>query len=117
MNLKDLRDIVKILSAYESTRVSPLPFSQLRNGNSKVAEFYKILLNEQVEDPEAAEMLYDGHEDISRYKSLKSYFGSRAINNIIFFDLSKSGKSARTVAIFKSYKYLFIVHVLIALGG
>ena len=118
MRIEELRDIVRILRNYESVTNLPLDFQKLSNDDSKVQGFYDILLTEEIEsDTKAALKLYGNNNSKGRYKSLKSHFLSRALNNITFLDLSKSGKSEHTIAIFKSYKYLFVIRVLLALGS
>lgn len=118
MKIEEIRDIVRVISKYESSAKAPLTLSELLNDNSKLADFYRITLDDASNDGGAFLKLYGKENNAANnYKSLKSYFVLRAINNITFFDLSKAGRSEHTVAIYKSYKYLFVVHVLLALGS
>src|SRR4051812_46627476 len=117
MNLQELRDIVRVVGKYESLEQLPLDFRKLFFEESKVAEFYQILKNEEIRtDDQARATIYKGKNSSNNYKSLKSYFVSRTVSTIAFLDLSKGDFSELTQAIYKAYKYLFVTAVLLALG-
>ena len=80
--------------------------------------FYQVALNEKIQnEKDASEILYGKRNVNNNYEKLKSYFLTRSLNNITFFDLAKEGASEHTKAIYKCYKYLFFVHVLLVLGS
>jgi len=118
MKIEEIRDIVRVIRNNEFLMDSPFDFEKLVTEDSKVGKFYKILLEPSIiEDTEVVAKLYHEGDTFNKYKSLKSYFLSRTLNNTIFFDLARSGKSEHIQAIYKSYKYLFIVRVFLALGS
>ncbi|MFI5263861.1 MAG: hypothetical protein ACHQM6_05045, partial [Candidatus Kapaibacterium sp.] len=118
MKIEEIRDIVRVVRSNEFMTDPPLDFRSLLLHKSKMGEFYKILLEpSMIRDEDVLSRLYQDGDPENKYKSLKSYFLSRALNNITFFELSRTGKSDFVKAIFKSYKYLFVVRVLLALGS
>jgi hypothetical protein len=118
MELKELRDIVKVVQRNEYISHPPLNFRKLSVEDSKFGELYEILINRDIKsDSEAIFKLYGEANSGNNYKSLKSYFLSRVLNNITFLDLSKSEKSEYAKALFKAYKYLFFLRVLLMFGS
>src|SRR5438045_8923288 len=94
MKLEELRDIVRVIQKNELLLNPPINFKQLNNEDSKIAEFYQILQDYEIQDDRiAAAKIYPQNNSKNNYKSLKSYFFSRVINNIASFDFSGADKS------------------------
>ncbi|MEP7233878.1 MAG: hypothetical protein ABI778_01160 [Ignavibacteriota bacterium] len=118
MTLEEIRDIVRVIKKYEIAAQKPLSFNMPSSDESRISRFYQILLDDIVSsDQEAIKNIYGEQPSLGKYKTLKSYFAVRAINNIAFLDFTGTSLSQHTRAIYKCYKYLFAISVLLALGS
>jgi len=118
MRIQDIHDIVRIIEKYGNSENHSLDFQELAEHESYFANFYKTLTEGSIQsDAEMAQKIYGDNFSPAKYKTLKTYFISRTINNISFLDVSKSDRSDYTKAIYKAFKYQFFVSLLLTLGS
>ncbi len=117
MEIEEIRDILRYIKWYYPKEKQTLDVINLNNEDSKLAAFYDMLVDTNIEtDKEAALSLYGGLPD-AKYSMLKSHFTFRALNTISFLDLQKESISDITRGAFKAYKNLFIISILLRLGS
>src|SRR6185369_14715115 len=105
MKLQDIRDIIRIVQKYEPVKTTPSAMGKKLVTESQIAKFHELLVDDIIrEDSEAAVYLYGNSFSPDKYKSLKTYFLKRTINNIAFLDISRSSLSEHPKAVYKAYK-------------
>ncbi len=117
MNFIHIRQLVRFIEKYKSSKRLPLDLYGLKSEDSKLGSFYRIITtSDKQKDEEAAFELYGNDHPGTKYKSLKDSFISRSLNNLISLNLHKAGISKRTTAVYRTYKNLFASSVLMPLG-
>ncbi len=88
--LKDLIEIVKIVTRRKASRIELLDDSILRGKNSKFREMYSGIESGTFKnDRDAAAHLYGADPGDARYRQLKSRFKRRLLNTLFFIDIKK----------------------------
>ena len=118
MKIEEIRDIVRLLRLYKSDEHRALDLKNLYSKKTKRGDFYKMLVDTKIQtDGEAAFNIYGTSQPDTRFKFLKSYFTSDSLNSINYLDLSKTDISDFTRAVYRAYKQLFQVSILLRLGS
>lgn len=114
--MKNLLDIVKILTKKKIAKIEILDEQTLKQKDSLFGKFYEGLVTGKIEtDEEAAKMLYgvsdSGH---AKYRQLKSRFRRRLLNTLFFIDANMPHASNYDLALLSSSKEWAIVEILFA---
>lgn len=118
MTIQELRDIVDFIRKYRSGENAALDPEKLSAEKTKSSQFYKILSESKISgDEEAAFTIYNDSHSGTKYQRLKSGFLASSLNAIPFLNLARPDISDFTRAVFKAYKNLFSISVLLRLGS
>ncbi len=118
MKIVELRDIIRVIQEYRSDNHAYLNLKDLYFEKSYFAEFFRILVDSGIQnDDEAAKQIYQTPKPGAKYTKLKSSFAASAFNTITFLDPQVRGASKFTQAVFKAYKNLFIISILLRFGS
>jgi hypothetical protein len=115
MKISEIRDIVRIAGKYSKENV--LALTQFPE-NSNLSAFMEIIAQGEISnEQEVAYEIFGESVSSTHYKSMKSYLVSKVVQQLISIDLSSSELSEYAKALFKAYKYLFVVRTLLSLGN
>ncbi len=116
--LKNLIEIVKIVTRRKASRIELLDDTALRAKNSKFREMYEGIETGQFKnDRDAAAQLYGADPGDARYRQLKSRFRRRLLNTLFFIDIKKSDAADYTSAYFTCNKEWTLVNILLQNKG
>src|SRR5437868_7016671 len=115
MKIQEIRDIVRLFQKYENSWEG---LSIDSKGKSQLSKFHEIVSKTSIQsDQETARVIFGDSFSATKYKTLKTAYLSRVMDNIPFLEISRSKLSEHTKAIFKCQKYLFYIRTLITLGN
>ena len=114
--MKNLLEIVQILTKKKIAKIEILDEQTLKNKDRKFGIFYEALVTGKIaSDEEAAQILY-GKPDAgdARYRQLKSRFKRRLYNTLFFLDVNTPLASNRAQAQFTCNKEWALVEIMLA---
>src|SRR5689334_7355341 len=105
MKIEEIRDIIRYADHFYSKENGFLVTKALISEESKVADFYRVLVQTNIQDDrDVAKTIY-GHPVLDpRYMFLKSHFTSKALNTITFIDLLHPDIPEYVRALCRAYK-------------
>jgi hypothetical protein len=118
MKINDIRDIVRILQKYENREVTAMAWQNLIVKETNLGKFHKLVVEGRIQnDKDAGSEIFGAQYSSTKYKTLKTYYISKLIDNIPSLLISRSELSEHSKAIFKSHKLLFYIRTLLFLGN
>jgi hypothetical protein len=113
--MKDLLEIVKILTRKRISKIKILDERALRQRDSKFGELYEALATNKIQTDEDATRLLYGDEDASadRYRQIKSRFRRRLLNTLFFVNMNAPRTSSYTQTWFTVQKEWAMVQILL----
>jgi len=117
MKIQEIRDIVRIMQRYENPMAHPVRFLNLAKKETFLGNSIRLLVKMPSGTTGGPFKHFRRSHLTTKYRSLKTYYVSRVIDNIPFLDILESELSEHTKAIYRSHKLLFYIRTLLALGS